>query len=268
MKISVSLLSALASIVFSVGASAGTTEPDPAKWKLAWSEDFNTAVLDTAVWSKCDRGNPDWCNTMSHDDSLFELRDGNLVLKGIVNPDTSADPSPYLTGGVWTKGRKAFEPGSRLEIRARLHGAKGAWPAIWLLPSDPAAQWPHGGEIDIMERLNNNHIVYQTVHSNYTHHKGNTKNPPSGATFSIDREGWNVYGVEIHPDKIQFFINGKPTLTYPKVNDGADGQFPFYIPQFLLIDMQLGGAWVGEVDLNDLPVEMEVDWVKYYTPVK
>lgn len=32
--------------------------------------------------------------------------------------------------------------------------------------------------------------------------------------------------------------------------------------------MQLGGAWVGDVDLNDLPVEMEVDWVKYYTPVK
>lgn len=28
--------------------------------------------------------------------------------------------------------------------------------------------------------------------------------------------------------------------------------------------MQLGGQWVGEVDPADLPVEMEVDWVKYY----
>ena len=32
--------------------------------------------------------------------------------------------------------------------------------------------------------------------------------------------------------------------------------------QYLLIDMQLGGAWVGSVDPNDLPVEMEIDWVR------
>ena len=28
--------------------------------------------------------------------------------------------------------------------------------------------------------------------------------------------------------------------------------------------MQLGGSWVGTVDPADLPVEMEVDWVRYY----
>ena len=77
-------------------------------------------------------------------------------------------------------------------------------------------------------------------------------------------QAWNVYGVDILPDSIVFHINGQPTLTYPKINGGADGQFPFYIPQYLLIDMQLGGQWVGEVDPADLPVEMEVDWVKYY----
>lgn len=52
------------------------------------------------------------------------------------------------------------------------------------------------------------------------------------------------------------------------MNDGAEGQFPFYIPQYLLIDMQLGGQWVGDVDPADLPVEMEIDWVRYYEPVK
>jgi hypothetical protein len=26
--------------------------------------------------------------------------------------------------------------------------------------------------------------------------------------------------------------------------------------------MQLGGAWVGSVDPDDLPVEMEIDWVR------
>ncbi len=28
--------------------------------------------------------------------------------------------------------------------------------------------------------------------------------------------------------------------------------------------MQLGGQWVGDVDKADLPVEMEVDYVRYY----
>ena len=52
--------------------------------------------------------------------------------------------------------------------------------------------------------------------------------------------------------------------TYPRIETDEPGQFPFYCPYYLLIDMQLGGSWVGQVDPKDLPVEMWVDWVKYY----
>jgi hypothetical protein len=31
-----------------------------------------------------------------------------------------------------------------------------------------------------------------------------------------------------------------------------------------MIDMQLGGNWVGDVDESTLPCKMYVDWVKYY----
>jgi hypothetical protein len=27
--------------------------------------------------------------------------------------------------------------------------------------------------------------------------------------------------------------------------------------------MQLGGSWVGSIDQKDLPVEMEIDWVRF-----
>lgn len=249
---------------FTLFSSAVCVCADEPSWELLWTEDFNEAQLDTTVWSRIDRGTPDWQNTQSKNDACYELRDGVMVLKGIVNPDTSTDPAPYLTGGIWTKDKKAFEPG-RFEVRARLHGAKGAWPAIWLLPFDyKKYPWPSGGEIDIMERLNNNHVAYQTVHSHYTYDLGHEANPKHGGTYPINRNDWNVYGVDILPDKIVFHINGETTLTYPKINDGADGQFPFNIPQYLLIDMQLGGNWVGAVDAADLPVEMEVDWVKFY----
>ena len=37
-----------------------------------------------------------------------------------------------------------------------------------------------------------------------------------------------------------------------------------FADSLILIDMQLGGSWVGAVDPKELPVEMWVDWVKYY----
>ena len=48
------------------------------------------------------------------------------------------------------------------------------------------------------------------------------------------------------------------------ISTDKEGQYPFYQPYYLLIDMQLGGSWVGGVDPKDLPVEMLVDWVRYY----
>jgi hypothetical protein len=29
--------------------------------------------------------------------------------------------------------------------------------------------------------------------------------------------------------------------------------------------MQLGGPWVGNIHSHNLPVEMEIDWVRFYS---
>lgn len=236
-------------------------------WTLTWEDEFDGPALDTSVWRKCVRATPDWANTMSEDSTLYVFRDGTLVLRGVQNTDTDSDPSPWLTGGIFTRGKKAFAPG-RFEVRARLHAARGAWPAIWLMPFHKVT-WPAGGEIDIMERLNYDSKVHQSVHSPYTLHDKNTTDPKSTLTSPIDTAGWNIYGVDILPDKLVFHINGEVTLEYPRIEgDTADRQFPFYREQYLLIDMQLGGKWVGDVDPADLPVEMEVDWARHYSPIK
>ena len=138
-------------------------------WQLVWEENFDGTKLDTTVWSRIPRGKPDWQNTQSFDDRCYEMRDGLLVLKGIVNDNLEADPSAYLTGGVWTLGKHSFHRG-RIEVRAKLHGAKGAWPAIWMLPYETEKYgWPDGGEVDIMERLNNDSVAYQTVRITLIH---------------------------------------------------------------------------------------------------
>jgi beta-glucanase (GH16 family) len=233
-------------------------------WQLVWEENFDGTELDTTVWSRIPRGRADWQNTQSFDDRCYEMRNGLLILKGIVNDNLEADTAHYLTGGVWTKGKHAFEPG-RIEIRAKLHGAQGAWPAIWAMPFDTQKyHWPMGGEIDIMERLNNDSIAYQTTHSHYTHNLGIKDNPRQGSTAPINRDDFNVYGVDIYPDSLVYHINGVRDYVYPRIETDKEGQFPFYVAQYLLIDMQLGGQWVGKVNPDDLPVEMEVDWVRHY----
>lgn len=231
-------------------------------WQLVWEENFDqTDSFDQSVWSKIPRGASDWNRHMSDYDSCYAMRDGYLILRGIVNRSLPQDTSPVLTGGLFTKGKKLFENG-RLEIHARLHGAKGAWPAFWLLPED--AKWPEGGEIDIMERLNNDSIAYQTVHSHYTHILGIKDNPKSGSIGDIDRDDFNTYAVELYPDSLSFYINDTHTFTYPKIETDKEGQFPFNRPFYLMLDMQLGGSWVGAIDLEDLPVEAEIDWVRFY----
>ena len=238
------------------------SQDDKPQWHLVWQEDFENAALDESVWSRTDRGTPDWQNTQSKDDRCYEMRDGNIILKGIVNPDLSTDPSPYLTGGIWTKGKKAFGRG-RMQVRARLgKGAKGAWPAIWMMPFESTAQWPDCGEIDIMERLNHDNSVYQTLHSRYTSTLG-IKNPPNSKVTYLNPEEFHTFEVQVWSDMVVFANDDNVTLRYPRL-DGKPDQFPFDQRWYLIIDMQLGGSWVGEVDPAQLPVEMEVDWVRFY----
>ena len=236
------------------------------EWKLVWEENFNQRKgFDPKIWSKIPRGRSDWNNYMTDYDSCYAMRDGNLVLRGIVNHSLPNDTAPYLTGGLYTKGKKAFSNG-RIEIRAKLHGAGGEWPAIWMLPEK--ANWPQGGEIDIMERLNHDTIAYQTVHSHYTYTLGIKDNPKSHSVGSIRPDDYNVYAVEMYPDSLSFYINDVHTFTYPRIRTDKEGQFPFDQPFYLLIDMQLGGNWVGAVNPKELPVEMLVDWVRFYQKKK
>ena len=259
MKKKLKCLLILFSILPQLSCSQETDQPE---WKLTWEENFDqTKGFDTSCWSKIPRGKSDWDKYMSDFDSCYAVVDGNLILRGLANYTLPNDTAPYITGGLYTKNKVSFTYG-KLEIRARLQGAKGAWPAIWMLPQD--GKWPFGGEIDIMERLNSDAIAYQTIHTNYTYVLGKKNNPKNGSTGPIDPTGYNTYAVEITPDSLVFSINEKRTFSYPNLNNDKEGQYPFGKPFYLLIDMQLGGNWVGTVNPADVPVEMKVDWVRYY----
>lgn len=251
-----------AALCVGLAPRAAAQAPRPA-YRLAWIDDFGGNTFDPLRWSKIPRGASDWNRHMSAADGLYDVRDGHLILRGVARTDAfPADTARYLTGGLYTRGKVSLSYG-KVAVRARLGRARGAWPAIWMLPEKGA--WPRAGEIDIMEHLNHDTIAYQTVHSYYTHVLGEDENPPHGATGPIDRDGYNVYAVEILPDSLVFSINGRRTFSYPRIVTDKAGQYPFGTPFYLLVDMQLEGAWVGRADPAELPVEMWVDWVKVYT---
>lgn len=234
------------------------------QWKLIWEDHFEGNAIDTTRWSKIPVGGSDWNRHMSYHPDCFALKDGKLHLIGINNPDTLQDPRPYLTGGMYTKGKFAYQYG-RVEIKAKLESAQGAWPAMWMLAEqDKYGQYPKNGEIDIMEHINFDDIIYQTTHSWYTLELKERKNPPNGSTTPFNKNDFNVFGLEWYPDRLVFTLNGKETFRYPRIEKVDASQWPYDQPFYLMIDQQLGGEWVGEVNRDHLPVQMIVDWVKVY----
>lgn len=251
--------SVLLSLIFLL-ASCGPKKTEEG-YTIIWEENFEDSTKLEANWSKTPRRDSDWNNYMSDYDGLFAVKSGKLILKGIKNTVLPEDDAPYLTGGVYTKGKRFFGVG-RIEVKAQLKGARGAWPSIKLLPKDQ--EWPHGGEIDMMERLNIDKYVYQTIHSDYTVNQGIKDTPKSGIAAHINPDNYNVYAVELYPDSVSFFVNDTHTFTYPRIETDKIGQFPFADNEFyLLINMQLGGEWAGKVNEQDLPTEMHIDWVRF-----
>lgn len=238
---------------------ASCTNTPKKEWVLVWEEDFNQENIDSNLWSKIPRGGSDWNKFMTDYDSCYAIQDGNLVLRAIPNTTQKEDTAKVLTGGIWTKGKKAFQNG-RIEFRAKLDEAQGFWPAIWMMPEGRA--WPAGGEIDIMEHLSFDSIVYQTIHTSYT--LAENDGPQRFATYPLHRKEYNTYAVEFYADSLRFFTNDNLTLCYPRVDSLGAEQFPFEDDFYILLSNQVGGGWVGDYKIEQLPANMYIDWIRFY----
>ena len=239
-------------------------------WRLTWSDEFNGTSLDTNVWQRCGAGGADWCRHMSERPDLVSVGGGFVTMRGVRNDGPDKEKHPWLTGGIKNRNGPAFShlKQGKVLVRAKFQDhQKGAWPSLWMCTVEPDAQgrrWPWNGEIDIVERLNDDPFVCHTAHSGWTQVKGHRNDPPSGGKGAIRKGDWNEYGLEISSDALIWTVNGKETFRYPRTDCGDPDQWPFVGTFFLLLDMQLGGKWVGDVDLATLPVDMYIDYVRIY----
>lgn len=154
---------------------AATPWASDRNWELVFEDNFDGSSLNAHNWSRIDYvgyNAPDWRKYQSRDESLVEFRekDGNsaMTLWGkygdyTTQTNQTAPARTYACGGVYSLKTFSFQYGY-VEVRARFDCVQGVWPAIWMMPKSDSIGWPVGGEIDIMEHLNYEGRVYQTIH--------------------------------------------------------------------------------------------------------
>lgn len=274
------LITLLSLLIFPVCLSAQTD------YRLVWSDEFNKdGEPDTAVWN--------YEEGFARNEELQWYQPGNAYCKDgllIIEARKEKRPNPlyHKDGKDWrtsrpsiectsssinTAGKKEFLYG-RLEVRARIPVGKGAWPAIWLLGT--SMEWPSNGEIDVMEFYRKQgvpHILANAAWGTDTRWNAKwqskaipfshflAKNPDWASEFHVWRMDWNAEAIRIYLDGE--LLN---EILLENTYNGTLGEHknPFRQPQYILLNLAVGGINGGETTGNAFPMRYEIDYVRFY----
>ena len=220
--------------------------PDPTRWEVsdgAWSHNGELQYYS-----------PD----------AVRIEDGRLL---ITADRRRIGDRRYASAHLTTQGRLQQTYG-KWEIRAKLPGSQGMWPAIWLLPED--GSWPP--EIDIIELVGKEP---DRVHHSF--HWGPLRDGllpwdlNQTSTDHHDAEDyastWHDFTVEWTPKGITWFVDGEETHRFGKVS-GQREKIPSK-PMYLILNLAIGGFWPGPPgDATQWPSTMEIDSVRIYRLVE
>ena len=141
--------------------------PSPQRpgWRLAWHDEFETAIGPDWVFD-IGTGSNGWGNNelefyTSRPENV-RVENGVLVIEARKEAYSSRG---YTSARLKTEGRITFKYG-RIEARIQVPRGQGVWPAFWALGEDQkAVGWPRCGEIDVMENIGKEPTrVHATVH--------------------------------------------------------------------------------------------------------
>ena len=222
------------------------------------------------VWSRTPRRNPTWARFHSDSPLTVFVQNGELVCRAMATPASlkaAGEEKDFITGGVKTEGRYNFRYG-RAEARIFTTPHSGNFPAFWMMPAKSKKGWPHEGEIDIWEQINNENTAYHTLHSHWTFNLKHKNDPMSHyVTGGLDYSRYHTFAVEWTPTTIVWSGDGKVTGTAVKSTDSnalANGQWPYTEPFYLILNQSVGdGSWAAKPDMNFV-YETRFDWVRVY----
>ena len=247
------------------GPDDNSDNTGPAEWQLVWEDEFDGAAgeIPNPVFWGFDVGT-DWGNQqLEYDTDRPENAqlDGNGHLAIIARKEFYQGQS-YTSARITTIDR--FEPTyGRFEARIHLPTGQGIWPAFWLLGANiGSVGWPVSGEIDVMEyRGQEPSIVHGSLHGpGYS--AGNAVTSQFVLAGRFDNE-FHTFKVEWAPGSIDWYVDD--TLFQSVQPSEVPGQWVFDHPFFLILNVAVGGGFVGPPDsTTTFPQTMLVDWVRVY----
>lgn len=227
-----------------------------AGFQLVWSDEFTGTSVNTNNWS-FDLGGGGWGNNELeyYSSSNATVRNGFLIITAKKQPVQGYN---YTSARMKTQGKKEFTYG-KIEARIKLPLAQGLWPAFWMLGANiNTVSWPRCGEMDIMEHVNTDNLIYGTMHwdtNGYAYYGGNKSTSP--ANFHVYSIEWDALGIRWYIDGI-LYHTGNTT-------NNINGTEEFHKPFFILLNLAVGGNWPGfTIDETKLPAKMYVDYVRVY----
>lgn len=229
-----------------------------APWNMIWNDEFNGTSLDLTKWTPqtgaTGWGNNEWQNYTNSSNNI-QFDDGQLH---IVARNDGPQGLQYTSARLITKNLFSFKYG-RVSGRLQIPTGQGIWPAFWMLGANiDQVSWPACGEIDIMEHINNEAVIYGTTHwsnNGWTHNSG---------SINTAVDGYHDYMVEWDSLKVKFFMDGQFYHEHiiSSSNNSVD---EFTKPFFLLLNVAVGGNWPGYPDgTTTFPVSMDVDYVRVW----
>ena len=225
---------------------------------LVWQEEFNyNGKIDSNKWVYEIRDQ--WYNqelqaTTDRLDNVI-VQDGKLR---IIAKRENYNGKSFTSGRIKSNDKFDFTYG-RVDIRAKLPGEKGTWPALWLLGSNyDDIDWPKCGEIDIMEHAGNRlNKIQGTVH----HPDVSPGSGRGGETYDYNNVStdFHIYSVVWNEKAITFLVDDKPFYII-----GNSCALPFNWDFFLILNIAMGGTFGGSVPDSFVSDIMEVDYVRVY----
>jgi beta-glucanase (GH16 family) len=239
----------------------------PANYMLVWADEFNIDGLpDATHWDyDTERNRLGWYNNELQYYAAGRLENSQVsggTLRITARRESLSSAADwggqrYTSARLFTRGKAAWTYGY-FEVRAKLPCGRGTWPAIWTLGA--AGVWPDDGELDIMEQVGSNPTrVFGTVH---TQASGGTGT--GGAVQLMDGcTAFHAYQMHWTADEIAMAIDGAVYYRYANPRSGRVS-WPFDAPQYLLLNLAIGGVLGGAVDDTIFPVTLEIDHVRIW----
>ncbi len=249
-------------------------EAPKSEYKLVWEEQFEGDSLNMDDWNY-EYHEPGWVNAelqeyVDSPENIY-VKDGNLIIQAIKTVDEEGN-AYYTSGRINTQNKHDYTYG-RFEVKAKVPSGKGFLPAFWMMPTDENfyGQWPKCGEIDIMEVMGHDLTKsYGTLHFGEPHTQRQGEYQLPTGDFHND---YHVFACEWDPGEFRFYVDDtlfyKTSDWFTKKEGYGEVAYPapYDQPFYMILNLAVGGSWVGYPDADDVFADnarLIVDYVRVY----